>query len=348
MLCPVLVERVAELEQLAACVEEAAAGRGGVVVLVGEAGVGKTRLTGEVSDVARARGFTTLSGRAVAGASAVPYRPLTEAFLGAFRSVGAPKARELAGFGGQLGRLVPEWRSDVSGGADESPVLLGEAVVRLLRIVGGDGGCLLVLEDLHWADAETLAVVDYVADAIAAEAILCVCTARPEGMALEAVSRLRRSAGAMVLALSSLSPDGVDQAVAACLDTGQVPHDVLTFVESNSEGNPFLIEELLSGLAASGAIGLEQGRWVTTGLLTPSVPFDFGESIQRRLSSLGDVDRRVVRAAALLGRRFDWELVAEVVDVDVGIVLDALRAAVRAQVVAVEGSGFMFRHALTP
>src|SRR5262245_65190518 len=99
--------------------------------------------------------MVTLSGRAVAGASPVPYRPLTEAFLRAFRTTEPPKTRELAGFAGQLGRLVPAWRNGISGGADESPVLLGEAVVRLCRVVARNDGCLLLLEDLHWADVET-------------------------------------------------------------------------------------------------------------------------------------------------------------------------------------------------
>jgi predicted ATPase len=123
LLCPVLIEREDDLERLIACVEEAAAGRGGVIVLVGDAGIGKSRLCREVSTVAAARGFATLSGRAVDGSIVVPYRALAEAFLGAFRSAPPLSARELAGLGGQLGRLVPQWRRGASDGADESPAV---------------------------------------------------------------------------------------------------------------------------------------------------------------------------------------------------------------------------------
>jgi DNA-binding CsgD family transcriptional regulator len=347
LLCPVLIERESELERLTSYVEEAAAGRGGVTVLVGEAGIGKSRLCREVATGAAARGFATLSGRAADGSTVVPYRPLTEALLGAFRSTAPPSDRELAGFGGQLGRLVPQWRRHTSDGADESPILLGEAVVRLLRVLGGDDGCLLLLEDLQWADVETLAVVEYLADALVGQPTLCVCTGRPEGAVLETLARLRRSATASVLGLSPLSGDGVERAIACCLATEHVPHDVLACIASNSEGNPFLIEELLAGLAASGALRSEPGQWVTTGRLTPTVPFDFGESIHERLSALDDTGRLVVRAAALLGRRFDSELVACVADVDEAVVLDALRVTVAEQIVAVEEDDFIFRHALT-
>jgi DNA-binding CsgD family transcriptional regulator len=116
---------------------------------------------------------------------------------------------------------------------------------------------------------------------------------------------------------------------------------------SQQRGNPFLVEELLAGLVASGALRIDVGEWTTTGHLVPAVPFDFAESIEHRLSRLDDVGRRVLRAAAMLGVHFDWELLATIVEVAAQIVLDALRAAVREQVVAIDGDGFMFRHALT-
>ena len=317
-----------ELGLLAAAMEQLRAGRGGVVVLVGEAGVGKTRLTRGVCEQGRRDGVAVVAGRAVAGPNPVPFRPLTEALIGAFRSSRPTDLPALAGFGGQLGRLVPDWRTDTPGGADESPVLLGEAVVRLTRLIAGDEGCVLLLEDLHWADVETLAVVEYLADALRDEPVLCLCTARPEGAVVETLARLRRNDAVTVIALSSLPSEGVERIVAACLATDRVPPDVLECIQANSEGNPFLIEELLAGLVASNALTFEDGRWATTGLLTPAVPFDFGESMRQRMSSLDATARQVIRAAALLGRRFDWELVPGVAEVDGRAVVDGLRRAV--------------------
>jgi class 3 adenylate cyclase/DNA-binding CsgD family transcriptional regulator len=357
LLCPDLIERERESGVLRSALDRLGRAEGGVAVLVGEAGVGKTRLARETLTSARAGGLTVLSGRAVPGASPVPYRPLTEAFLSAFRTTRPTEAPGLAGFGGQLARLVPAWGTGGGGGADESPVLLGEAVVRLLRLVGAGRGSVLVLEDLHWADSETLAVVEYLADALRGQPSLCLCTARPEGAAVSVLSRLRRSEGVTVLGLDRLSRAGVERAVASCLSGGGVPDaavlscaapaDVLECVAANSEGNPFLVEELLAGLVTSGALRLADGRWQSTGRLAPSVPFDFGESVRNRLWALDDIARRVVRAAALLGRRFDWELLPGLAEVDARAVVDALRLTVDAQIVEVDGNDFRFRHALT-
>jgi DNA-binding CsgD family transcriptional regulator len=139
----------------------------------------------------------------------------------------------------------------------------------------------------------------------------------------------------------------VRQAVAACLAVEEPPADVVEAVRSSSEGNPFLVEELLAGLLASGALGVEGDQWRSTGRLQPSVPFDFAESVRQRLSLLDGVGRRVLRGAALLGRRFDWELLPGLLGVDGRAVIDALRASVDAQLVEANGETFRFRHALT-
>ena len=85
---------------------------------------------------------------------------------------------------------MPAWRRDAA--AEDSPLLLAEAVVRLLRAHGDGRGCVLVVEDLHWADPETLAALDYLGDALPTEPVLCVATARPEGAAAELLERLER------------------------------------------------------------------------------------------------------------------------------------------------------------
>lgn len=347
MLCPIVVGRERELELLEARIADVASGVGGVIGLVGEAGVGKTRLCAEVTRRAEEAGMTVLAGRAVPSETPVPYRPLTEALLGAFRSSAPPDTPELVGFRGQLGRLVPAWRSDDAGGADESPVLLGEALVRLLSGLANGKGCVVILEDLHWADAETLAVVDYVIDASREERVLTVCTSRPTGPATDVLSRLRRRDATALVGVEPLALDHVEHVVTACLSTDDPPHNLVALINSHSEGNPFLVEELLAGLVASDALTYEDGQWTTALDLTPAVPFSFGDSIRQRLSTLDPTARRVLGAAAVLGRRFDWELLPGVAEVDGRAVLDGLRRGVDEQLIEVEGSGFKFRHALT-
>ncbi len=337
-----MVGREAELRVLSNRLDELAAPRGGVVALVGDAGSGKSRLLAATLSGADA---LVIAGRAVPGDSPVPYRPLAEAFLSAFRSRPVPFAPSLAGFEGQLARLVPGWSAGSP--AEESPVLLGEAVVRLLGVLAVDRPCVLVLEDLHWADAETLAVVDYLGDALRSEPALCLVTSRRSGAATDLLDRFGRRDASALLPVEVLDAEGVRTMVSACLGGAEPPAGLSEFVEVHSDGSPFLVEELLAGLSAVGALRLVGTRWEVTGALSPSVPGSLQASIGRRLGSLDATARRVLAAAALLGRQFEWELLPGISQVDGRAVVDRLRSAVDEQLIQAGGDGFRFRHALT-
>lgn len=345
VLCPVVVGRERELDVLGRRLDEAAAGNGGVVVIVGEAGAGKSRLARESLARAEHAGLAVLSGRSVPEGASVPYRPLTEAFLGAFRGGGRPATPDLAGFEGHLGRLVPAWRVTTEVGIDESPVVVNEAAVRLLGVLARRSGAVLLIEDLHWADVETLAMVEYFADALVDQRVLCIATARLDG-AVDTLARLRRHPSAIVAELSALTSDEIERLVVAALGEASAPAAVVEFVVSHSDGNPFLAEELLAGLVSSQVL-VHDGGWATTGALTPSVPTDVSRSIRTRMATFEPSTRRVVQAAAVLGRRFDWNLIPAVADVDGRTTVDALREAVDAQLVEVDGQDFRFRHVLT-
>ncbi|MGB3409879.1 MAG: AAA family ATPase [Microthrixaceae bacterium] len=342
MLCPAVVGREVEIEQLRERVGGLAGRRGGVVVLRGDAGAGKSRLVRECTS-----GFDglTLFGRAVPGDSPVPFRPLTEALLAAFRVRPLPQDPSLADFEGQLARLMPGWGTSVA--ADDSPVLLGEAIVRLLCVLANPAPCVLVIEDLQWADLETLAVVDYLADALRHEAVLCFGTSRPDVPTDALLHRLTRRDPAAVLNVSPLDDASVERMVSACLTTPDPPAGLIEFVVGHSGGSPFLVEELLAGLVAAGTLDGSDGQWEITGTLSPALPTSLRDSIARRFEHLNPTNRLVLGAAAMLGRDFDWELLPGIADVDGRAVVDAMRAAVVEQLVEPTGDGFRFRHALT-
>ncbi|HEY2194302.1 MAG TPA: AAA family ATPase [Actinomycetospora sp.] len=346
LVCEELIGRDLEAAALRERTTAARDGKGGMVVLVGEAGAGKSRLVAEATAAARAAGSTVLSGRAVPSVQPVAYRPLAEALLAASRAGPAVDGPELAGFHGHLGRIVPAWRSGAMTSADDSPVLLAEGVARVLGLLGRDHGCLLVLEDLHWSDPETLDALDYLADALRDGPVLCLATTRPEGPAAELVGRLALRDPRARIPVTPLSGPDVDRMVAACLRTAAAPPDLTAFVRTHSEGSPFLVEELLAGLVSSGAL-THDGGWRRDGDLVPTVPVSLRESIRRRLAALDATARRVVDAAAVLGRRFDWQLLPGIAEIDGRDVVEALRAAVTEQLVVVEGQEFSFRHALT-
>lgn len=336
-LCPLVVGRDEELDLLARALGDAGAGRGSAVFLTGEAGIGKSRLAREVADRARREGFAVCTGRAVAGAAASPFRPLTEALLGALRGAGAVDHPSLAPFAGALARVIPGW---APGGADggESAVVLGEAVLRLLRVLARGRAALVVLEDLHWCDDDTLAVVEYVADNVAREPVLLVGTTRPEPPdgAVALAGTLRRRGAASVFGLERLDEDATTAMAAACLGR-DVPPGVREALATHAEGLPFFVEELLAVMDDDGSF---------------AVPTTFAASVHRRLAALDANARRVVDAAAVLGRTFDWTLLGPIVGLDDVAVVGALRTAREMQLLGDDGEGeegdaFRFRHALT-
>jgi DNA-binding CsgD family transcriptional regulator len=343
-----LVGRDEELVVLGKALQEATLGRGRAAFVVGEAGIGKSRLTQAVAAEAERRGLAVLRGRAVATPTPVAYRPLAEALCSAVRRFGAWEAPELAPFKATLGRLVPEWRVDDRASVDDSGVALAESVLRFFRAVAGTRGCVVVLEDLHWADPETLTIVEYLADNVASERVLCVATVRdePRALALDLARGLHARRVSDVIELTRLDDGEVAEMVRACLGTDAVAADVVAFA-ARADGVPFLVEELLAVAAASGALVAERSSWTLSSTVDAVVPLTFADSVRRRLAALGEGPRAVLLAAAVLGRRFDWALLPGISDFDEEAVLGALHAAVETQIISVDGDGFRFRHALS-
>jgi predicted ATPase len=200
LLCPFVVGRDAELAILAAALD---AGSGGTVVIVGEAGIGKSRLAREAADLAGTRGRPVVWGRGADTASPVPYRPLIELVAAALRRLDGAAAPALAAYHPVLARLVPA--TGVAPALDASPAVLAEGILRLLAEARG----LAVLEDLHWADADSLAVVEYLVDNAAATPVVLVATARPEEPVGALMRALARRRAATVLDLSRLDAQQV-------------------------------------------------------------------------------------------------------------------------------------------
>ena len=316
--------------------------------LAGEAGIGKSRLVREIVRAAGERGLTVLAGRAVAGGAPTPFRPFAEALTSAGRAGRLPASEELDPFRPVLGRLIPEWRPPQPVPGEESPVFLGEAVLRLLRALAPRAGCVLVLEDLHWADQETLALLEYLADNLAAERVLCLATLRDEGGEAAALaSALAARGSAAVLPLGRLDPVAMADMTRACLDAADLPDALHEFVAGRAEGIPFLVEEVLAGLVGDGALTEQGGRWHAVNLSAPGVPATFADAVRRRLDGLSPESRQVIGAAAVLGRRFEWTLLGQVTGLADAAVVAALRDGVGLQLIVAERDGFRFRHALT-
>ena len=351
VLCPVLIGRGDEIAALDAALSAGAEGHGGAVLLLGEAGVGKSRLTREAVGRADQRGWVVLSGRAVPSASPVAFRPVAEALLSALRGTGLPDTPELTPFRPALGRLVPQWREAGSTDAAESIVVVAEGVLCLLRCLSEGEGCLLVLEDLHWADPETLAIVEYLADNLPSEPVVLLATVRTEetSAAMGLARSLRARRAARMLELGRLGPSDIDRMAEACLGRGGVPKEAVEALLAWADGVPFFVEELLAAWVSGGTLVPAADGWAVAKPIEAAVPLTFADTVQGRLASLGPAVQTVLQAAAVLGRRFDWTLLRPMSGQPEAVVLDGLSQAVAAQLLAPDpdGAGFKFRHALT-
>jgi predicted ATPase len=316
LLCPVVVGRSDELATLRAALESAVAGRGSIILVVGEPGLGKTRLLREVHGWCAARGLASLVGRAVQTASPVPFRPLVEALLAADRAAAVRDDPQVAPFRGVLATLVPSWASAGATVSAVAPLLqVAEGFLRVARCCARDrGGVVVLLDDLQWADPETLAVIDYLADQVPLEPVLIVGSTRPEFErdSVRALQGLidRRSASGM--RLSRLNAEQTVQMTRACLGEPAVAAPVASLIQDRADGVPFFVEELLAALAADHALVRSKAGWVLRGLPRGHVPESFSASVHRRLSALPPSAREVLWIAALLGRRIDPPLLCAI------------------------------------
>ena len=345
MLCPDLVGRDAEVDRLARRVDGLTRGEGGVLAVVGDAGSGKSRLLHAARGQAAAAGCAVLSGRAVPSTSPSAYRPLREAFLAAFRAAPLPDDPSLAGFEGHLGQLVPTASAPA---VEESPVLLAEAVVRLLAVLAGVRAAACCSSRTSTGPIPRPSPSSTTSPTPSRGVESSAWSRRaPAALPVTSWPALERRDPGAVLVVEPLGDAQVVAMVGACLGTADPPAHVADFVVEHSDGNPFLVEELLAGLVADGQLRHAGGAWDVAGPLTPAVPASLRDSIDRRLAALDPTQRSVLGAAALLGRHFDWELLPGIAEVDGRAAADALRAAVAEQLIEAHGDGFVFRHALT-
>ncbi|MDH6118560.1 DNA-binding CsgD family transcriptional regulator [Kitasatospora sp. GAS204A] len=350
---PITVGRAGELAMLDSALTDVRARQGRAVFLLGEPGIGKSRLAGECAQQAGALGMPVLRGRAGAGGTGTPFRPLREALASRFRLGRPPADPELEPYRPALARLVPEWRTAEGPDGHGCVVELAEALLRLLALVGRAGGCVLVLEDLHDADPETTAVLEYLVDNVAEVPVLLLATLRPEpGPGRDLVRAAERRRGATVAELLPLVADEVRALAAGCLETAAVavPDAVVDRLVADGDGNPYLAEELLGDLVGSGALRHGERGWQVVGELGPSVPATIVQSYDHRLGLLGAQVRELLLIGACLGPRFCVDTVQLITGHDDRSMFAGLRSAGEADFIVPDPAApgwYAFRHALT-
>ena len=209
-----------------------------------------------------------------------------------------------------------------------------EAVTALLSAIAADGPVLLVVDDLHWAARPTLLLLRHVVRQRAAERLMVVSTYRDTDLGRghplsEALADLRREPEVERVVLRGLDEAEVVEMVSTAAGH-ELDGEALEFaraVHAETEGNPFFVGQVLRHLSETGAIRIEDGRWVISDRRRVGIPEGVREVIGKRLSQLGDDTNDVLSVAAVIGREFDSRLLTEASGLDPDRVLDALEEA---------------------
>jgi ABC-type oligopeptide transport system substrate-binding subunit/class 3 adenylate cyclase len=338
----ILVGRRAEMSQLEEAASALAAGSGAVIILAGEPGIGKSRLVAELHDRLSAAGASPpaqwIEGRCLSYGESLPYWPfrdLLRNWLGV--SADEPQLRAQIALRRRIEALFPDEQPEIypylaslleldlepdarARLAELSPEAqqyrTWEVVGRLLTRLAADAPLVVVLEDLHWADPTSLGLAERLLSATEEAAVLLLLTHRAER---DHISwRLRETADrefphrTRVIDLAALPGEAERELLNGLVGRDVLPPAVADEIIATAEGNPFFLEELVRSLADAGALVRDGDGWRFEHAVEVHVPPTVGQVIHARLDRLAPRTHDVVRAAAVLGRRFDLPLLAGV------------------------------------
>jgi len=306
-------------------IERVVRGHRGVLLLIGEAGLGKTRLAAECARLAGASGAKVLAGLGSDLDEGVPYAPFADAWAHHRQGTKATIDPFVA--------FVPSGRS-----AQEDRLHLFQAIERSVETLAGEGTLCLILDDLHQADPSSLQLFHHLARATRRLPLLLVGALREEGIRIGTalhtlVGSLGRERLAHVLTLEKLDRDAIAELVDDVLGGSQAD-EVSDAVQALAEGNPFYAEEVARAMRDRAA-------------LHPFAPTSLLDMIRHRVRGLGRDTERLLVAAAVAGHRFAFEIARMAAGLQSEPALDALELGVEARVLEEDGDHYRFRHALT-
>jgi DNA-binding CsgD family transcriptional regulator len=336
-----LVGRSIELDQLRLAVRQVAGGAGQVMLVIGEAGIGKTRLVTEGLDAAVDAGFQAFRGAADELEQRRPFGAIGDCLGLGYRATDGRRAA--------IARLLSEDQDGGIGGgwfgdAPQAEFAMVEAVVALVEDLSARSPVMLAVEDLQWADPSTLLVLHRLGRQVRQLPVLLVCTARPvpRSQELERCIQGLRAGGAAELALGPLDAVAVAQLVERLVDA--VPGPSLRRQVVGAGGNPLFVTELVGALQRDGAIqlGPDGTAELTTVDLPPALPL----LILHRLSYLAPSTLELLRVASVLGSSFAVADLSAVVGRPTAGLLAALEEAMAAGILEQRGEQLGFRHDL--
>ena len=352
------VGRESELAELRQALDPLVAGQGSVVLIGGEPGVGKTRLTEQFVAEARARGCLTFVGHCYETEGTPSYIPFIETLERSARLVPRAAFRESLGdAASELARLMPELRrifddipAPIELPPDQQRRYLFNAYQEFMERATRVMPIVMVLEDLHWGDDPTLLLLQHLAQQVSMMSFLIIGTyrdveldvTRPFAKILEGLFR-ERLAGRIPL---RRLPESEVESLLTALAGQPAPTELARIVYRETEGNPFFVEEVFQHLSEEGRLFDREGHWRADLRIDDlQVPEGVRLVIGRRLERVGDETQRALTVGAIIGRNFDLRVLeAAAADIDGDRLLDALEEAEKAQLISSATSGRVVRY----
>ena len=364
--CPTLIGRTNHLSHLQQRIERAKEGLGGLILISGEAGIGKSRLLAEAKTYASTQGFLLLQGNCFLTDLNYPYAPLLDLWRTFFARL-SPEASydvDAEKFAQKLFPLLPELVSGpvlpfLPENPEQEKRRLFAVMTNLLIQLARQQPLLLILEDLHWSDDTSLDFLHALARRSSSEPLLLLMTYRSDEAHAPLrswLAQLDRERLAQEIRLSSLARNEVDVMLSSIFEQGHTALDMRRFLHGElldaiytlTEGNPFFVEEILTALIATGSIFYVQGYWNRTSLQGIDIPRSVQDAVQQRTKHLSQEARYTLTLAAVAGRRFDFALLQQLTRLNEEQLLSCMRELLSAQLISEESAErFAFRHALT-
>jgi class 3 adenylate cyclase len=349
----VFVGREQELDRLHRAFDEAFAGRGSLVMLVGEPGIGKTRTVQELETYARIRGGVALWGAAHETAGAPAYWPWVQ--VG--RSYGSVNdinelGPDMDGKTPLLAGMFPNLRAGVNFAEPEAledpeaaQFRLFDAYATFVRAMAKRSPLIIALDDLHWADKPTLLLLQHLARELSRMRVLLVGTYRDTDLVRghplsEALATLNRGAGFQRVVLRGLSHDEVASYIRGVANV-EPARPVAERIFEETEGNPFFLSEVVNLMAQEGSLTAESVSDI-------AVPDGVREALGRRLDRISEEANELLQVAAVIGREFTYDTFTALGERDENDLLRLIEEGLEARVIEEMGQPgrYRFMHAL--
>ncbi|UCE74368.1 MAG: tetratricopeptide repeat protein [Methanomassiliicoccales archaeon] len=368
------IGREDEMEEAKDHLNESIKGNGRLVLIVGETGIGKSRFTSELGKYAESQGVLFLNGKSLYQENAEPYLPFIEAFgryLSSERDFGDIDSRAVIGGASDepfsLGLLplgqtieIPDVIKKPSLNLQEERDRLFESLCNLVIDISENTPLLLVLDDLQWADDGTLQLLHYLARNIRSTRVMICGTYCPEDLNNnggkanpfpETIRRMRIENLFFEIALKRFDERSTALMIESLVGKQGLPDEFVKILYEESEGNPFFVEEVLRSLVNEGLIDVDSYKW--TAKFDASqirIPSTIRDVIARRIDTLDDGTRAILRCASVIGNSFTFELLRRISDVDEEVAIDAIDASIEANIIHEDISSkeerYKFDHAL--